>query len=185
MIRSRWIVASELTVTIRPPFDARTDCVTARSMSPGSRRSTGVHLHSERRRHRLDGAQLADHSGDGGITQDGNASHLRRDLLEQFQPFPACSVLEIRKTGEVAPWPCQARGEAAADRVNDTHEHDRQVAGRLLQRPCADAAMRDDDVRCEVNQFRRVAAKAVRIAARAPAIVDPQVAGPAQFLQRL
>ena len=89
-----------------------------------------VHLHPERRRHRLDGAQLADHGGDGGIAKHRRARDLRRDLLEQLQPFPADAVFEIGETGDVASRPRQTGNEAAADRVDGIDEHDRQGAGR-------------------------------------------------------
>src|SRR6476620_9375679 len=35
MIRSRWVTADGLAVTIRPPFGSRANAVTARSISPG------------------------------------------------------------------------------------------------------------------------------------------------------
>ena len=51
-------------------------------------------LHPKRRRHGLDRAELPDPGGDGRIPQDRHPRHARRDLLEQFQPFPAQAVFE-------------------------------------------------------------------------------------------
>ena len=65
------------------------------------------------------------------IPKDRRARHARRDLLEQFQPFPAHAVFEQGKTGGVAARPRQAVDEAGADRIGDRREHDRHGAGRL------------------------------------------------------
>ena len=56
-----------------------------------------AHLHPERRRHGLDDGELADPRGYGGIPKDRYSRHARRDLLEQFQPFPAQAVFELIK----------------------------------------------------------------------------------------
>ena len=49
-----------------------------------------THFHPERRRHRLDYAELAGPGGLGGIADDApRPAHTRRDLFEQLQPFPA------------------------------------------------------------------------------------------------
>ena len=54
-----------------------------------------AHLQPERRRHRLDGAELADPLGYGGVTKDRYPRHARRNLFEQLQPFPAHAVFEM------------------------------------------------------------------------------------------
>jgi hypothetical protein len=96
------------------------------------------------------------------------------------------TVFEQRKTGGVSTRPRQAIDEAAADRVDDRREHDRHGTGYLLQRRHGLAAIGQDDVGRERDQFGRVCAHAVDIA-HAPAGDDPHVAtvGPAQFLQPL
>ena len=67
----------------------------ARSISPASRTSIGLDFHPERRRHGLDGAELADcRSAMRRIPKDGHSRHARRDLLEQLQPFPAQAVFD-------------------------------------------------------------------------------------------
>ena len=86
--------ANALAVTIRPPFER------AREGRDGALDLAGVahvdraHLHPERRRHGLDGAELADPGRYGGIPKDRRSRHARRDLLEQLQPFPAQAVFE-------------------------------------------------------------------------------------------
>jgi len=65
----------------------------------------------------LDSGELAESGLAGLIAQHRCPRHARRNLLEQFQPFPACAVFEQRKTGGVAAGPCQAPDQARADRI--------------------------------------------------------------------
>ena len=87
-----------------------------------SRRRRGhidrVHLHPERRRHGLDGAELADRRRVWRVPKDRYSCHARRNLLEQFQPFPAEAVFEREETGGVAARPREALDEAGADRID-------------------------------------------------------------------
>src|SRR5260370_39814523 len=108
-----------------------------------------AYLHPDRRGHRLDRAELASPSGDGGITEDRGACHARCDLLEQFQPFPAQAIFELDETGCIAAWSRQAINEPGADRVGHYHKHDMHGASRLEQWRYDHAAIREDDVRCE------------------------------------
>jgi hypothetical protein len=110
----------------------------------------------------------------------------RPNLLEQFQPFPAQTVLERHKAGCVAARPRQGINETSANRVGDTREHDWHGARRLQQRRHSRGATREDDIRRECDQFRRVFAS-VGVIACEPAIFDLHVAavGPAQLLQTL
>ena len=75
-------------------------------------------------------------------------------------------IFEQDEAGRVAARPRQAVDEAGADRIGDNHEHDRHSAGRLQQRPYGRAAMGQDDVRRERDQFRRVSANALGVARR-------------------
>ena len=147
---------------------------------------TGLTSTPERRRHGLDGGKLAGAGALGGIPKDRRSRYVRRDLLEQFQPFPAHAVFDIHETGGVAARPRQAVDEAGADRIGDNREHDRHGAGRLQQRPHGRGAVGQDDVRRERGQFRCVSANFGGIG-RGPADVDPDVAadGPAQLRQPL
>ena len=54
--------------------------------------------------------------------------------LEQLQPFSAQTAFEQQEPGSVAAWSGKAIHEAAADRINDIHKHDRHGTRRLLQR---------------------------------------------------
>jgi hypothetical protein len=80
----------------------------------------------------------------------------------------------------------KARHEPAADRIGDAHEHDRQRAGYLLQRPDSEVAVGEDYIWRKRNQLCRIFANAVSIAAGV-AIVDLNIAAhrPAKFLERL
>jgi hypothetical protein len=113
---------------------------------------------SQRRRHRLDGSKLADAGRYSGIAKDGHAPRARRNLFNQFQPFPAQGVFKLQKSSGVAARPRQAVNEAGADRIASNREHDRHGAGRLQQRSHGRGAMGQDDVRRERGQFRRVSA---------------------------
>ena len=55
-------------------------------------------------------------------------------LFEQFKPFPTHAVLKTQEAGGVTARPRQAIDEAGADWIDNDREHDRHVAGRLLQR---------------------------------------------------
>jgi hypothetical protein len=144
------------------------------------------HVHANRRRHGLDDCKLADPGGYGCIPNDGRSRHARRDLLEQFRPFPAQNVFEHHKAGSVAARPRQTFNVAGADRIGDDRKYDRHGAGCLKQWPHRRAASSEDDVRRKCDQFRRVVAYACGIACT-PADVETDVAvgSPAQLLQPL
>src|SRR5262245_46871359 len=143
-------------------------------------------LNAERRRGRLDRAELAGPGGYTGVSHDSYSRHTRCDLLEQLQPFAGQAVFVIEKTSNIAARSRQALDEACADGIGDIHEHDRHGAGRALQLSRGRGATGQDNVRRERDQFRRESANAVGIA-RTPAILDPHVAAvdPAQLLQSL
>jgi hypothetical protein len=101
-----------------------------------------AHHYPERLRYGLDGAELSDPGRIGGIPQDSRSRYVGRNLFEQFQLFPAQSVFEIHKAGNVAARPRQATDEVGADRIGDEHENDRQGAGDMLQRRHAQGASR-------------------------------------------
>ena len=76
-----------LAVTIRPPFGARANAATARSISPASRTSIGLTSTPSDGATAWIAAELADPVAVGGIPKDRRSRHARRDLLEQLQPF--------------------------------------------------------------------------------------------------
>ena len=101
---ARWIVASELTVTIRTARRAHGRRDGALDVA-GVAQVDLVHLHPERRRP-PPGWRPAGRSRRGCRTaKHRRARDLRRDLLEQLQPFPADAVFEIGETGDVASRP--------------------------------------------------------------------------------
>src|SRR5262249_22723325 len=127
---SGWFPPNGAAVTTNPPFASRAKAATAGSMAAASCRPTALN-YTERRR-RLDGGELTDASGNGGIPKTRRARHARRDFLEQFEPFRADSVFEGGEPGGIAARPRQATDQARADRVDDATKHDRHCAGRLL-----------------------------------------------------
>ena len=97
------------------------------------------------------------------------------DLFEQLEPFCAEAVLEQGKSSDVATRPRQALDESRADRIDNTHEHNRRHRANLLERPHRSARGSNNDFRRERDKLRRVMAAAVSVE-RAPANVDPRVA---------
>ena len=112
--------ANALAVTIRPPFGARANAVTARSISPASRTLIGLTSIPNDGATDWMTANWPIPAVYGGIPKDRRSRHARRDLFEQFQPFPAQAVFELHKAGGVAARPRQAIDEAGADRIGDT-----------------------------------------------------------------
>jgi hypothetical protein len=169
---------------IRPPFGERAKAVMPRSISPASRTPTGVSS-TKRRRHRLDRGEPAGASGHGGISDDGDPCHAGGDLLEQFEPFPARAEFGRGEARGVTARPRQARNPAAADRIDDGHEHNRHGSGHLLQGTDGRARRGKENIRLERDQFRRIS-RTLDIA-RGPAVVDAHIAadGPSQLLQAL
>jgi hypothetical protein len=143
-------------------------------------------LHPQRLRHRLDGCVLTGPGTHSGVPKDRCSRHAGRDFFEQFEPFSAEGVLVQGKSSDVAARTRQALDEACANRVNDTHEHNRHRAGRLLERSHRCARRGENDLGRERDKFCRVSATALGIE-RAPTNVDPCVAPdrPAPFLKSL
>ena len=143
-------------------------------------------LDAKRHRGGLDRAKLAQPGGHAGIPKNGHPRHARGDLLEQLQPLPGRAVFGGHEAGDVTARARQTVGVAGRDRIAGDGEDDRYRPGRLLHRRYRRAAMRQDDVRRERGQFRRVLADGGGVAS-GPANIDPYVAadGPAQLCQRL
>jgi hypothetical protein len=57
--------------------------------------------------------------------------HVRRNLLQQFQPFPGQTVFERQKTSDVTAWPRQACNIPGAYWIDDIDEHNRHIVDQL------------------------------------------------------
>jgi hypothetical protein len=79
-----------------------------------------THVHSEPWRHGLHDGELTNPGTYVGIPKGRCACHARRNLLEQFQPFPAKTVFKEQKAGGITARPRQAVDEASADRISGT-----------------------------------------------------------------
>jgi hypothetical protein len=64
-----------------------------------------AHLHPKRLRYSLDGTVLSNAAGISGIPEDSHSRQPWCDLLEQIQPFPARTVFEQHKAGNIAARP--------------------------------------------------------------------------------
>ena len=104
--------------------------------------------------------------------------------LSSSSHFPLKLYSNCMKPVALPPGRAQTIDEAGTDGIGDTHEHDWHGARCLQQRRHGRGAGRQDDVRRELHQFRRVSANAVGIA-YGPAIIDPHITavGPAQLPQ--
>src|ERR1700738_3763727 len=87
-----------------------------------------AHLYPERRRLSLNGTELGATGLIGGISKNSCSLQARRDLLEQFQPFSACTVFKPHEAGRVAARLCQTRDAASTNRVGDGRAHNREGA---------------------------------------------------------
>src|SRR5690349_13795563 len=96
--------------------------------------------------YRLDDRELTDPGCNSRISKHGRPRNVRRDLLEQFYPFPAQAVLELDKAGGVTAWARQALDEPSADRVGDVDEYDWYGARRLQERSHGGRASCQDDI---------------------------------------
>ena len=144
-----------------------------------------AHLHPERRRHRLDRAELARPGGYSSVANDPHPRHAGRDLLEQLQPLAAQAVLERDEAGGVAARPRQAVDEAGTDRVDDLQN----TIGTVRVACSNDATTVPPPARMTSGASATNSAACLRMSSALPRPtgIDPQVAadGPAQLLQAL
>src|SRR5882757_4779609 len=141
-------------------------------------------LHAQRWRHGLDCRELAWSGRHGGITKNRRPRYAGSDQLEQLQPFSAHRIFVDAEACRVSAWPREIVNIAGPYRVNNNVEHYRNGPGRLQHCRDSQAGTRQDDVRGEVDQFRREFAQKVG-AHVAPADLDLRVApfDPAQVYQ--
>ena len=122
-----------------------------------------AHLHPERRRHGLDGAELADPGGYGGIPKDCRSRHAWRDLLEQLQPFSArCCIRTVMKPVALPPGRARLSTKPAPTGSATIANTIGTVRVACSNGRHGRGARGQDDVRRERDQFRRVSANARR-----------------------
>src|SRR5262249_9589708 len=89
-------------------------------------------------RHSDSASQGLDHAELGGsgrvslIAKNRDAPHVRRNLLQQIEPFPADIEFEVGKASGIPPWSSKVFNETPPDCVGSLNEDDRQRAGHLL-----------------------------------------------------
>src|SRR5262249_50285073 len=143
------------------------------------------HLHAERRRHGLDRGELAEPSGDCGITNDGHSLYARGNLLEYFRPFRSHAVFVTREPGGIAAWPRQGCDVDGSDLIGNDNEYNRHNAGHLQQRPHSRAAIREDDLRRKRNHFRCLFEGGCNACTKTDVELNIATFDPTQFLQAL
>src|SRR5262249_34160245 len=133
-------------------------------------------VHPEQWRHGLDDGKRAAGSGAlVGIPKVRHSRDPRRNIFEQLQIFPVRTVFGGHEPGRVAAGPRQAVDVSGADWIGDDRKHYRYAAGKLQQRAHGHAAMRQDDVWRDGDQFLRVPTNVIGFGSR-PAWVDAHVA---------
>jgi hypothetical protein len=109
----------------------------------------------------------------------------RRDVPEHRQPFADDARLEQQKARDIAARSRQAGDQARADRVDDTHKHDRDRAGLPLQRGDDRCRHSEDHIGLQGDQLLRQHLRAS--SGRCKAIVDANIAAlrPSKFFEPL
>src|SRR4029079_16759730 len=121
--------------------------------------------------HRLDDRELADPGGYRRVAKNRHAGYAGRDLLQQFEPFAAQTVVELNKAGGVASRLRQTVDEPGSDRIGDIHEHDRNRLGRVQKPLDGRSTNGQDGVRYERSQLNGALVDSGGVAP-APADVD-------------
>src|SRR5258708_25421928 len=78
-----------------------------------------IYFHSEQRGRALDDRKLAVSGALGGIPKNRYPVHVRRHLLEQFQPFPGCAVFHTHEPPDGTARPRPALDDTGADWLDD------------------------------------------------------------------
>src|SRR6516162_904549 len=115
-------------------------------------------------RYRPNSAELPNACRSGRVAKHQCACHIGSNLLEQFSPFSTHTVFETQEAGDIAAWVRHALYEASTNWVWNVHEYNRDGTSGLLQRRNGHAARAYDYIRCERDQFCRVATKIFEIA---------------------
>src|SRR6516164_8533008 len=119
----------------------------------GITKANDVYVYSDGRCCGLNDGELSDPARSIGIATDCNAAQMRRDLLEQLQPFPGERILEPCKSSGIAARLCQTFDEAGAHRIGDVVEDDRNIGLQSHQGRHRGIAGDDDDIRRERDQL--------------------------------
>ena len=110
----------------------------ARSMSRAVTHVDRAHIHLQRRRHRLDYAELGRSPEDKfGSRRIAARVMLGAISLSNSSHLPLSLNSNMQKASGVAARPRQAFNEASTDWIGDDHEHNRHSAGSLQQRSYA------------------------------------------------
>src|SRR6516162_1804667 len=90
--------------TVRTPRERRDGALNL----VGTAHIDGTQFYPKRRPHGLDRCELGGSTGYGRISKDCHAHHARRNLFEEFQPFPAEGIFEVAKAGDITTRPRHA-----------------------------------------------------------------------------
>ena len=155
---------SRPTITIRPPFGPRANAVTARSISPASRRLIGLSSTPERRRHGLDHGPLSEPSWaspDPG--RQPRASRCGAISLSSSSHFALRPYSNWMKPVALPPGRARLSTKPPPTGSTTFGEHDRHACGSPAA-TIGDVERRaaNDHVRRERDQLRRVLAHARR-----------------------
>ena len=118
-------------------------------------------LDRERRCRRLEGLQIIVRIGRRHrIKQECGSPDIRRQLLEQLQPFAAHRVFHVDEAGGVAAGARQVGHKAASDRIGDVGKYDRNLSAAGAPGKVAVVVVLWDRMRSGCNATRSFAKEA-------------------------
>ena len=130
---------------------------------------------ADRRRNRLDRADLVPVRPDVGVVDDRHPHQIGRDPLENLGPLRAGAEFGLAEAGHAAARPLQRRDQTRAHRIDDVEKHHRQSAARREQRLRRIAIGADQEFGRQLSQIGRVVPDATVVVAR-PADFDLEIA---------
>ena len=130
---------------------------------------------ADRRRDRLDRADLVPVRPDVGVVDDRHPHQIGRNPLENLGPLRAGAEFGLAEAGHAAARPLHRRDQTRAHRIDDVEKHHRQSAARREQRLRRIAIGADQEFGRQLSQIGRVVPDATVVVAR-PADFDLEIA---------
>src|SRR5262249_18502885 len=108
------------------------------------------------------------------VKQQSHSHDARGNLLQKLHPFAAHCGIDCLEASDVAVRMCEARGEAAADRIGYTYEHDRDRRSLVHQGAGHGCGLSENGIRPQVNKLFCERLHSIRVTC-GPAKFDAEV----------
>jgi hypothetical protein len=105
-----------------------------------------------------------------GVTENAHAGQAGKQLSKQSEALAYQLWAEEGRSGDISPWPRQARDQPAAHRITHRRRDDRDRVGRLPGSQTARCRTGDDEVDLERYQLSRKFGKPLDSAIRRPVL---------------